>query len=145
MEFLKESLTKLHVKVATAEEAIRESGRLLLEAGHVEEKYITAMIDSYREQGPYFVLAPNIAMPHARPEDGVIQASVSMVQLEEPVHFGSEANDPVYLVFALAGSSNEGHLQLLQKLSGLLGDPHKVKGLIHARDYQEIKNLIGGE
>ena len=93
------------MEAETAEEAIRLAGELLAKAGAAEERYADAMVKSYRERGPYFVLAPHIALPHARAEDGVKEASVSLIRLKKPVVFGHAANDPVQLVFALGGSS----------------------------------------
>ena len=49
------------------EDVIRYSGKILVEAGKVEEQYVNEMIESYRKLGPYMVMAPGLAMPHARP------------------------------------------------------------------------------
>lgn len=43
---------------ATPEEAIREAGNALCRAGACSPQYVRAMVDSYRELGPYFVIAP---------------------------------------------------------------------------------------
>src|SRR5699024_2866391 len=120
MRFLDSSLIKLGAEVQTAEEAIREAGNLLLKEGMIDQSYIDAMLKAYKENGPYFVLAPHIAIPHARPEDGVTEASVSLLQLKTPVIFGHQSNDPVQLIFALGAASSDEHLTLLQKLTGLL-------------------------
>lgn len=132
MKLLDEQHILLNAKASTAEEAIREAGRQLLQAEDVEERYIDKMVASYRENGPYFVIAPNIAMPHARPEDGVKRAALSMVRLQDAVSFGHPKNDPVKLVFGLAASSSEEHLQFLQRLSQLLMDQNHVQTLLNA-------------
>ena len=59
---------------ATPEEAIREAGNALCRAGACSPQYVQAMVDSYRELGPYFVIAPGLALPHARPEQGAMKA-----------------------------------------------------------------------
>ena len=46
------------------EEAIREAGNALCRAGACSPQYVQAMVDSYRELGPYFVIAPGLALPH---------------------------------------------------------------------------------
>lgn len=144
MKFMDEQLVAFQVTVNSAEEAIREAGRLLLATRSITEDYIEAMVASYRKNGPYIVLAPRIALPHARPEDGAREACVSLLQLKQPVPFGHPANDPVQLVFALGASSSEEHLQLLQRLSALLGNPENIAKLIEAETYQHITELIGG-
>lgn len=144
MKFLEESLIQLDVETTSPEESIRAAGSLLVKEKAVEESYVEAMVQSYKKNGPYFVLAPKIALPHARPEDGVNEASVSFIRLKKSVEFGSELNDPVTFVFALGASSSDEHLQILQKLTMLLNDPSNLEKLEKATTYQEIKEMIGG-
>ncbi|CDO03616.1 Ascorbate-specific phosphotransferase enzyme IIA component [Oceanobacillus picturae] len=142
MRFLEKDIVSVGVEAADAEDAIEIAGDLLRQAGLVEKSYIEAMKFSYQKNGPYFVLAPSIAIPHARPEDGVNEASVSFVQLKEPVVFGHSSNDPVRLVFGLGASSSEEHITLLRKLTGLLNDSGNVEKLTSATTYEEIKNIL---
>jgi PTS system ascorbate-specific IIA component len=144
MKFLEENLVAFDVEASSPEEAIRISGKLLVEGGVVEEGYVEAMVQSFLKNGPYFVLAPQIALPHARPEDGVNEASVSFVRLKQPVIFGKAANDPVHLVFALGASSSEEHLIILQKLMMILSNQENVKKLTEIKSYQELIEIIGG-
>jgi ascorbate PTS system EIIA or EIIAB component len=144
MKFLEQNLVAFNVKVDTPEEAIRKAGKLLADQNHVDCSYIEAMVKSYKDNGPYFVLAPQVALPHARPEDGVKEASVSLVQLAEPIEFGNELNDPVKLVFALGASNNAEHLEVLKKLIGILGNKETIQRIIDAKTYEEIEILIKG-
>lgn len=144
MKFLLESLVSLDVETTSPEETIRVAGHLLVKENVVEESYVEAMVQSYKNNGPYFVLAPKVALPHARPEDGVKEASVSFIRLKEPVKFGSEMNDPVKFVFALGASSSDEHLTILRKLTMLLNDQSNLKKFDEASSYLEIKEIIGG-
>lgn len=145
MKFLEEQLVKVGADAIEAKEAIKQAGKLLLDDDLIEDSYLDAMVNSYEKNGPYFVLAPNIAIPHARPEDGVKEASVSLIQLKEPVVFGHASNDPVLLVFGLGASSSEEHLTLLRKLTTLLNNSDNVKHLTEAVSYNDIKNIINME
>lgn len=129
-------------EVKDAQEAIEKAGMLLFNEDLVEKSYIEAMVRAYKENGPYFVLAPTIAIPHARPEDGVKEASVSFVQLKKPVIFGHASNDPVQLIFGLGASSSDEHLALLRKLTTLLNDPNNVEALVNATSYENVKQII---
>ena len=144
MKFLEENLVAFDVEVSSPDEAIRVAGKLLVVGGATEERYVEAMVQSYHANGPYFVLAPQIALPHARPEDGVNEASVSFVRLKSPVVFGNAANDPVRFVFALGASSSNEHLEILQKLMTLLSSQENVKKLMEITSYSEMKQLLGG-
>ncbi|WP_346207791.1 PTS sugar transporter subunit IIA [Caldifermentibacillus hisashii] len=145
MKFLEKSLVALDVEANTPEEAIRTAGMLLVEDHLVEETYIEAMVNSFKNNGPYFVLAPNIALPHARPDDGVNEACVSFIRLKKGIPFGHSMNDPVKLVFGLGASSSEEHLSILQRLIRLLESKCNVEKLLTSQSYEEIRNLIGGD
>lgn len=144
MKFLEESLVAFDIEASSPEEAIRVAGKLLVDEGTTESNYVEAMVKSYQKNGPYFVLAPQIAIPHARPEDGVKEASVSFVRFKNPIAFGSEMNDPVKIVFALGASSSEEHLLILQKLIMLLSSNENVEKLLTITSYQQFKEIIGG-
>ncbi|WP_223593903.1 PTS sugar transporter subunit IIA [Neobacillus bataviensis] len=144
MKFLEENLVALDAEAFTPEEAIRAAGQLLVNSGAAADGYVDAMVASYHKNGPYFVLAPRIALPHARPEDGVHEASVSFVRLKQPVVFGNAANDPVQFVFGLGASSSDEHLKILQKLMTLLSNQENLQKLTEVTSYQEIKNIIRG-
>jgi mannitol operon transcriptional antiterminator len=70
-DLLTEKTIKLNARAGNWEEAIRIGGELLVKNDFVEERYVEAMVSNVREMGPYIVIAPGVAMPHARPEDGV--------------------------------------------------------------------------
>jgi activator of the mannose operon, transcriptional antiterminator len=114
---------RLDVSAGDWEDAIRLGGALLVERGTVRPSYVDAMVQMVRRVGPYIVLDKGVALPHARPEDGVLQLGFSFLRLKEPVSFGHETNDPVRLVICLASPDNEIHLRALQQLANLLSDP----------------------
>lgn len=112
----------LHVRVGVDvpgwQEAIRAACTPLVAAGVVEPRYVDACIDMVRRHGPYVVLAPGIALPHARPEDGVVGVGVSVAVLSFPVEFGHPENDPVDVVIAFGSPDAEQHIDLLAALAG---------------------------
>ena len=55
------------------EEAIRLTAQPLLTKGKIKESYIQAMIDKVKEYGPFINIGEYLALPHARPEEGVIE------------------------------------------------------------------------
>jgi len=132
----------LDVEAQTWEEAIRAGGDLLVKAGRVEPRYVDAMVRTAREYGAYIVLGPGFALPHARPDDGVLRVGMSLVRLRNPVPFGHPDNDPVRLVVCLGAIDNETHLKALMELSELLGDPKSVEALLSAPDVEAVLRLI---
>lgn len=142
MRFLDTSLISMDVEAKDAQEAIRAAGQLLVEIGAAEDSYVEAMLTAFQEQGPYIVVAPHIAIPHAKAESGVHEASVSFIRLKQPVAFGHPENDPVELVFALGSSSSSEHIDLLRRLTTLLNEPTNIEALKAARTPEDIEGLI---
>ena len=87
--------------------AVRLAAEPLLTQGYMTEQYIEAILKNHEQLGPYYVLAPGLAMPHARPEQGVLRNGLSLLHIKEGVSFGSAENDPVYVVIMLCARSGD--------------------------------------
>jgi len=73
---LKQALTdnksiRLGLSAETWQEAVKLAVEPLIESGAVQPQYYDAIVESTEEYGPYYILMPGMAMPHARPEAGV--------------------------------------------------------------------------
>ena len=92
--------------------------------------------------GPYYVLAPGIAMPHARPEQGVNQLGLSMLLVKQGVNFNSQENDPVYLITLLAASDSTSHIEMLTQLAALFGESKDMQRIFQAQQRDEILAVV---
>lgn len=137
-DYIDPSMIRLQLEVEDWQGAVRQGGRLLVEGGKCEERYVDAMVDAVREMGPYMVLAPGLALAHARPEDGVLELGLSVITLATPVDFGSEANDPVSLVISFGGVDKESHIGMLQALARFLMVEENQEFLRHATSVPEV-------
>ena len=140
--FFSENLVKIDAEVYSPEEAIRTAGNLLVEANKATPDYIDAMVDTFKTIGSYIVLAPNIAMPHARPGEWVKEPCLSFVKLKKPIKFNHPENDPVKLIFALGGVDSDSHINMLKALSLVLSNSEKVEKLKNVKNYDEFINII---
>ncbi|MEK4148694.1 PTS sugar transporter subunit IIA [Robertmurraya sp. FSL W8-0741] len=140
---LTEGLIELDVKAKDAEDSIRKAGQLLVNEGLADQGYVDAMVKGFKEVGPYIVVAPNIAFPHARPELGAKEKGVSLIRLSQPVVFGHPTNDPITLVCALCGTDSTSHIQMLQALADILRDEEKLNVIMNtATSKEEILSII---
>jgi ascorbate PTS system EIIA or EIIAB component len=122
-------------------DALRLIGEVLYESGSVTPQYIENMIQSFHELGPYFVIAPGIAIAHAKPDESVLHNDLALMVCPQSVSFNSH-NDPVYLVFGLCANSAHGHMDGLMTLSELLSDDEVIKKIRHANDVTIILDLV---
>jgi len=143
---LNDVLTKetiaLDVAAADWKEAIRRAGEPLVRTGAVRPEYIEGMIRGVLTIGPYIVVGPGIAMPHARPEDGALRVGLSCVRLSAPVVFADKTENPVDLVFAFAAIDNHSHITVVGQLAQLLSDPDSVVQVRSARTVDEVLAVI---
>lgn len=144
-DVLKKSSMKLQVEATDWEDAVRKVGRLMVDDGNVKEQYIDNMVQTVKELGPYIVLAPGIALAHSRPDESVINISMAMISLKNPVEFGNEYNDPVKLVFALAGKDHESHVDAMSQWAAAMQNEENVKRLMETTDLDEAYTLLMGE
>lgn len=136
------ALLRVGVAAGTWQEAIAAAGGLLVDAGHVEPRYVSAMVRVVEELGPYIVLVDGFALAHATPDDGVLANSISLAVLEESVDFGS--GKMVACVFALAPTSHDAHIETLGRLAELLSDEQTRNTLLNARNIADIEPLLAG-
>ena len=124
------------------EHAVELSGELLVASGRVTPQFVNEMVDVLETHGPYFVIAPGIALAHSKPSDAVISTGLSLVTLAEPIEFQNLANDPVRLVIGLCAVDHDSHIELLAELSALLSDEPTVNSLLNAVDTEQILDLF---
>ena len=142
-DILTKDVVRLDVEgLTTPEEVIHFSGQLLVNSGKVKETYIEKMEEAFHDLGPYMVMAPGIAMPHARAAGEVSEPCISFIRLKAPLSFHHPFNDPVRLVFALGGVENDSHLALLQELGKVLEDDNVRERLLTITSYGELDKLI---
>lgn len=122
--------------------AIQLAAAPLLENRFIETEYVKAMIDVLDETGPYVVVSPLVAIPHARPQDGVHRLGMSLLQLKNSISFSERGTHPVKLLIVLAAVDGDSHLKALGQLTKILNDKRLKEQLIEAESAEKIYELI---
>lgn len=124
-------------------EAVEIAGAALTASGATDAEYADDMVRMIEAHGPYVVVAPGLALAHARPGPAVLRDGLAIVTLDEPVPFGHPYNDPVRVVLALAGASSARHLQLVAGIANIFNDSDAVDRLAVATTADEVRAIIG--
>lgn len=127
--------------VESWEKAIEIGALPLINNGKIKFGYVENMIENIKNLGPYIILIPGVAMPHARPDENVLESSLSLLKVNEGVKF-SEDTDKVYLLFCLAAKDSSSHIEIIEKLTDVLGDEEKIERLIASKTIEELKNNL---
>ncbi|MET3505417.1 BglG family transcription antiterminator [Halalkalibacter oceani] len=143
---LNEILTKDKIQFAESanswQEALQMAAAPLLADQSISQGYIDTMIENVHQMGPYIVIAPGIALPHARPEAGVNKLGMSFLQLRQSCSFSEKAEHQVSLLFVLAAIDNDTHLTALSQLSKMLSDRDNIEKLQTAQSADEVLPII---
>jgi ascorbate PTS system EIIA or EIIAB component len=140
---LPDEAIELHATASDWRAAVELAGACLTRAGAAEPRYAIEMIRMIEEHGPYVVIAPGLALAHARPGPEVLGDGLAVVTLSTPVDFGHPHNDPVHVVLALAVHSPERHLRMVAELANLFNDSDAVQRLSDADSADGVRAILG--
>jgi len=137
-----EQTIQLHDSVENWPQALEICARPLLEMNVIAPEYITAIVEQHQKLGPYYVLAPGLAMPHARPEEGAKGLGLSLLKLKEGISFGAGEFDPVDVIVMLAAPDKHSHIEMISALAELFSSDEDMAQLHVATTREEIKAII---
>jgi len=122
-------------------EAVKLSVQPLIDSGAVKPEYYDAIIESAEHYGPYYILTPGMAMPHARPEAGVIRDAFSLIILNEPVKFSD--GKEVSILLTLAATSSKIHNSIaIPQIVALFDLKDAIRRLNDCQTKDEVLSII---
>lgn len=139
---VKENTTLVNLKVSDWQDAIQKAAQPLIDEGDITENYVDGILESVKEFGPYFVLAPHVALAHAPSDQGALKLALGVAVLADPIEFHSKDNDPVKYLFTLSSPDSNSHLTAMQEMVGFLSDPTFYDKLDNAKSAQEVVEIM---
>ena len=143
VEMIDERLIQFHLNVKDKEDAIKQVGNLMYQAGKVSDanEYIKGVFE--REKEFATGIGFGIAIPHCQ-ADCVKSAAFTLVKLDQAIEWGSLDNQPVNYIIMLAApnSADNVHLKMLSTLAMNLMDEDFRSGLLNASSVEEIKQIF---
>lgn len=140
---LPEAAIVLGATAADWRAGVRRAGEALTASGAAKKSYADEMIRMIEEHGPYVVIAPGLALAHARPGPEVLADGLAIVTLVTPVEFGHPHNDPVRVILGLAIANKEDHLASVAALANVFNDSTAVADLAAATSAAEVQRIMG--
>jgi mannitol operon transcriptional antiterminator len=143
---LKDLLIPSHIQFVDAiddwKNAIQTAAQPLLRNGYITNEYIEAMIENVIEMGPYIVIVPGVALPHARPERGVKKLGMSFLKIKNGCLFSEKEEYRAYIVIVLAAVDHETHLKALSQLAKLLGNKDDLNRLFSTDSLKDVLAIM---
>lgn len=135
----KNQYIQVQMEVDSWNEIIHQAAKPLIDGGFVTESYPQAVIDNTLEYGAYYVFDEGIAIPHARPECGVIKDCFSMMTLNKPTSING--SPPVDIVVMFGGVNGDSHIT--EGIASIVGLLEQEETLRHIRQAKTIDEIIG--
>lgn len=139
---LPSSAITLGAAAADWRSAVLLAGVALTAGGFATEEYGPRMVAMVEQFGAYIVIAPGLALAHARPGPDVLTSGMAVVTLMTPVTFGHPYNDPVSVVLGLAVTTPDEHVSGIAELANVFNDSSVIGRLAAATTAEEVQALF---
>jgi ascorbate PTS system EIIA or EIIAB component len=123
------------------QDAIRLGVSILETNGYVNQLYAEEVIKNVLEYGPYIVIAPGIAIPHTRPENGALAVGMSLITLKQPIHF-QEEEPPVKVMISFSATDSHEHLEIIKTIVKI-AEKGLVEDIWRIHSVDQLNELIG--
>ena len=126
-------------EIHTKEEAIRLTGKLLVDLGYVQQTYIEKMLE--REELTSTYIGNLVAIPHGTDEGKreILKSGIVIIQIPNGVDFGN--GNIVKLIFGIAGKDGE-HLDILSNIAIVVSDITNVHKIVDATSAKEVLDFF---
>ena len=136
-------MIQVQKEAANWKDAVKLGVGCLVGAGKVKWGYYNAILRSAFWHGPYFVLMPGVALPHARPSKHVMDMGFSLITLKTPVNFGMPENDPISVLLSFASPSAIMHTgEALMQAAMVFEEEDRVEKMANAQSADEIRDIL---
>lgn len=129
-------------KVKSWEEAVEIAAQPLIKDKSIEYSYVEKMKENIKNLKAYVVIKKGVAIPHARPEDGVNKLGFSILILEEGINFNHPKNDPVHIVLCTAYEDRITHTKAFYSFMDFIGKDNNIKKLRESQTHKEVEKLL---
>lgn len=132
---------RLGLTANTWQEAVELAVQPLIDSGAVTRDYYEAIITSTEEHGPYYILMPGMAMPHAQAGVGVNRDAFSLVTLTSPVTFSD--GKEVSVLLTLAATSPAIHTSVaIPQIIALFELENSIERLVACQNPEEVLAMV---
>lgn len=131
----------LNQAFTTKEEAIRFTGKVLVDRGYVAPAYVEKMLE--REEMTTTFMGNFVAIPHGTDDakKEVQNSGIAIIQVPEGVDFGD--GNIVKLIIGIAGKGDE-HLDILSNIAIVVSEEENVEQIVNASSEEEVLSFFEG-
>jgi phosphocarrier protein FPr len=138
-EILSRETIRLQATAVDKEDAIRQAGELLVQAGCVKPEYVLGMLE--REKTMSTFVGNGVSIPHGQFDDleQVNRSGISVLQVPEGVEW--QPGMTAYLIVGIAATHGE-HISILQNLAEVVEEIETAEMLAKTTDPEVILSYL---
>lgn len=136
------SLIKIINESLEWEKAINKGVELLVNNDIATYELADSIIENTKKLGPYYVLAPRVALAHTQYGSYNKKIGLSLILFKNPIKFSEEKRHEVNLLFTLSAIDGNSHMDILQKFANLLSDSKIVDQAINCNKETELLEIF---
>ncbi|KAB1659445.1 PTS sugar transporter subunit IIA [Pseudoclavibacter chungangensis] len=125
---------RLGLEARSWRDAVDQAGALLVSRGATTAGYTRRMLEVIETYGPYMVVAPGVALVHAKPGSDVRHNGAVILTFPDGVDFGHRRFDPVRAVVGIAVRRPDEHVTIIAAIARLLDSDGTIDALLSATD-----------
>lgn len=125
--------------ISSWEEAVRTAASPLIQSRQIKPEYVDAMMH-HCGRDPYIVIGSRMAIPHAAPDEGVNDLSMSLLKLDRGVQYTEDHLINVLVVIAAVDKHQ--HLKALMQLINLAESEEDIDQIIQASSKDDIYTVL---
>lgn len=144
-DFKEKNLIDIYDETPTSwEEAIKVATSGMIREGYITSEYVDEIIKNVHDNGPYIVLVPGVAMPHASAKSkGVLGTAIGMAKFSDYVVFDeNDEEKQAKLFFTLAAKDDAQHLNNITQLMELLMADEMIPTLESIENMDDFEKVI---
>ncbi|AEM68761.1 PTS sugar transporter subunit IIA [Mycoplasma putrefaciens] len=142
MLFKKELIDYIDKKVDSWEQGVEIASQLLIQNGYVDNSYPKEIIKITKQNGPYYIVAPKIALLHLTPKPEWKENVISLTVFKEPIIFKNESRYHVNFCLALLAKDNSSHIDILQKFALLFNNQEFIEQLEKIKNKKDLELVL---
>lgn len=122
------------------QEAICIAAKPLIEQGIISESYVESLILQTQDPNNYSFLGPQMSIPHAEPEKGVLKEGISILISKQPIIY--PGGQVIHIVSPIAILDLSKHLRAINQLADFASSTQKVTELLELESAEDIWQMI---
>ncbi|UVD81825.1 PTS sugar transporter subunit IIA [Mycoplasma iguanae] len=114
----------------------------LVDKGQATEKLETAILESTKQYGAYYVLEKGIALLHAAPGNYSLKPAVSTLILSEAVTFNDQADKTARIIITLSTPDSDSHMGFIQDFAMYFMDKNFKQEILTVQNLEQFWTVV---